>query len=267
MLVKKKKAATKGRRPAKIGRARKASKESTALTTTRGATRKATMDAVDDESEAMVPAGDGDVTTTMGPRYSADVNFSASDVNLPRLRLGQQMTPEVSEGDAKAGQWLLTGEDPHDKVIFVPLAHGAGRVCQEDDVIVCRSDDAQIGVGDYGKGSKKNPTGQCARCPMSQWTKDRKQKSVPPPCTFYYSYLGWSHTHQTLAQFDAKKTAINAGKMINSFAMKFKAFGGFAVELTSLAIKGGLGTYYQPVVKLAKVDKKVLAEAAENAPF
>lgn len=33
----------------------------------------------------------------------------------------------------------------------------------------CSSEDAERGSGRYGVGSNENPSGSCARCPMSQW--------------------------------------------------------------------------------------------------
>lgn len=48
----------------------------------------------------------------------------------------------------------------------------------------CASRDDVNGVGMYGQGSKENPGGLCADCPMGQWQDD-----VPPPCKPQVSVL------------------------------------------------------------------------------
>lgn len=150
------------------------------------------------DEDDVLPAGvydrpedqDTDVGGTMRveANQAAELGFGApeqSDLRLPRIRLAQGLTPEVMDGKAKGGDWLL----PTGEVVQVLPAQLLGmkksrqRRTGEQRDLVCSSADAQYGVGDPGI--------ECAVCPFSQWTGSRNAPggSKPPECTMFYDYL------------------------------------------------------------------------------
>jgi len=103
--------------------------------------------------------------------YSNTPAIDTSDVFIPKLRLAQALTAEVTNGAAKSGQWVVSGEDPMVKPVIVPLLMNRRRELRDPDEnrqVMCRSFDSLKGVGD--------PGGDCASCPMAKWTEGKKGK-------------------------------------------------------------------------------------------
>ena len=189
--------------------------------------------------------------------YSTAPAIDASDVFIPKLRLAQGLTTEVQNGYAKPGQWLISGEDPMDKVVIVPLMMNRRRELRDADEnrqVVCRSFDSLKGVGD--------PGGDCATCPMAKWTqgKGKNAKNSAPACNFIYSYVVYIVDLDTVTIHEFSRTSIAAGKMLNTMTLQ-RGLGTFACELSSNASKGPRGTFSSPVVNGAKVTDKILAAA------
>jgi hypothetical protein len=85
--------------------------------------------------------------------YSNTPVIDTSDVFIPRLRLAQALTAEVTNGTAKAGQWVISGEDPMAKPVIVPLLMNRRRELRDPDEsrqVMCRSFDSVKGVGNPG---------------------------------------------------------------------------------------------------------------------
>lgn len=222
------------------------------------------------ESRALVTTeepGDVDLTSRV---YTSDAEFDRDDTMIPRLRLAQQLTPEVTNGDAEGGQWVLVGGEPVDDVIVVPISWGKSRELREEDDVVCSSNDAKTGRGQYGVGSKVNPDGLCdeVHCPMAQWTENAKTgKNNKPKCALIYSYVAWDETHQALVAIDMKSTATNAAKLMNTIVRAKGGFGKVAVKLGSSASKNAKGQpFFIPTVAIAKVDPEVLETAQALMP-
>ena len=194
-----------------------------------------------------------DLPPTNMTSLSMEPDLDASEVALPRLRLAQGLTQEVNEGTAKAGQWVLTGEDPLDAVTVIPLMMGRSRVARDPEdkegrTILCSSDDARTGVG-------QNPVnGNCAVCPLKDFQQDpRTGRSVKPACSLTYRYLVWSIDHGALLEVHFSKTATHAAKYINTF-VSTKKLGRFAIQLSSKSTTSNNRTFYVPAVKLVQVD-------------
>lgn len=168
--------------------------------------------------------------------------LTAEDIIIPRLTLGQGLSQAVSNGQARPGQWLLTGVPPLDSVeaTVVAIAKFRRMNNDEDGAVVCRSEDAITGVGD--------PGGDCASCPFSKWVNatDNKSKSQPPKCSYGYRYLldidGYGQ-----AIYEMKRTALPAAKALNGMVVR-GGYGTTRIKLTSAKAQGGKGTYYIPVV-------------------
>lgn len=207
-------------------------------------------------------------TVVTARKYSADlseIQFRPDEVTYPRLRLGQGQTPEVLAGEAKGGEWLLAGEKPCVAPVLIPMAFTRIRQMRDQDrSIVCQSPDSIYGVGEYGAGSSGNPSGQCAKCPMSKWRPDPKnpKKNLPPPCTEIYSYVCYSVTHGSVCVLEMSRSAMQTAKFLNQM-LQAKGFMNFGFTLAAQAIKGPKGQFYVPSLNVSQVseeDKEVARE-------
>jgi hypothetical protein len=189
------------------------------------------LDAEAEDSVVQItPAGLASLTTT--PVFAAD------EVSIPRLRLAQGLTQEVQDGNARPGQWVLTGFEPTTEVHFFPQVMGRFRALRnaETRTLLCVSHDGVHGVG--------APGGACQTCPLSQWTENPKGgKNLPPACTFGYRYVGWVKEYDTMAALELKGSGINAGKYINT-CIQARALGNFGLKLSSKSMQGPRGTYH-----------------------
>ncbi len=218
-------------------------------------------------SEALAVAEEATAIAT-ARQYSNSVDFDQTEISWPKLRLAQALTPEVNSGEAKAGQWILIGEQPVEAAVVVPTALARIRQYRGDDrSMLCQSPDAIHGVGEFGAGSAKNPTGLCASCPMSQWQPNPRdpKKSLPAPCTLIYSYICYSITHNQVAVVEFSRSAMNAAKFLNTL-IQTRGFGKFAVQLGSQSNKSPRGgTYYTPTVQFHRATEEQLEAAAAFA--
>lgn len=195
--------------------------------------------------------------------------MDSNDFFIPNLRCAQGLTPEVTQGNAKPGQWLMMGVEPQNSMVVVPIKMTKAQELRDKDTnsTICSSPDAVFGVG--------NPGGPCGTCPLNQWTPGGPNgKNNPPLCVFKYSYLMYAFTENadgTLnpvgpALFHAKRTGIQTGKIINSFAMMNKGWGKFAIRLTSQNVQDGKKSYAKPLVTFYKMkpdDLKIAQDMAE----
>lgn len=193
--------------------------------------------------------------------YSNSPVIDTSDVFIPKLRLAQALTAEVTNGTAKSGQWVVSGEDPMVKPVIVPLLMNRRRELRDSDdnrQVMCRSFDSLKGVG--------SPGGDCSTCPMAKWTEGKKGKgNLPPQCNFIYSYVVYVIDIDQVVILEFSRTSIAAGKMLNTVILQ-KGLGNFAVQLSSASSKNARGqTFYAPVINGAKVTDKVMAVAKAKA--
>lgn len=222
--------------------------------------------------DAMVPApeAENEAESAIVPirSYSTVADFAPDEVAFPRLRLAQGQTPEVQAQQARAGQWVLSGEVPHDSVVIVPLAFARRRELREglERTKTCESPDSLVGYGLYAAGSEQNPSGLCADCPMAKWTANPKDpnKNFPPVCTFIYSYIAYSVTHKQVVSLDFSKTGMTAAKFLNTF-VKSRGFGNCAVQLESVQQRTQRGTFSVPTVKAAVMTNEIAEEAHSSA--
>ena len=186
--------------------------------------------------------------------YSRQAEMTPDDVYIPNLRLAQGLTPEVQSGEARPGQWLIVGFDPVPEVTVVPVAFFKRRELRDDATreVKCKSMDSINGVGD--------PGGVCEVCPMSQWTGTDETGRKPPACSFSYEYVVFSDTHRCLATLKFAKTALRAGKVLNTVIAQ-GGLGNIAVRLKADAKQTQRGSFFSPQVVPAKVEAGVLEEA------
>lgn len=190
--------------------------------------------------------------------YTDKPEFAADEVSMPRLRLAQGTTPEVQEGNAKPGDWVISGFEPYKKVILIPTMFARLREYrdkQDNKKVLCSSSDFVTGVG--------TPGGECATCPMNQWGPPSVPggKGTPPGCSRVFSYVAYSVTHETLLSFDLKRTGMGAAKLINAM-IQAKGLGKFGIELSSTSQRSSRGIYYVAAAQVAAVTEEQLAAAS-----
>src|SRR4051812_39007637 len=93
--------------------------------------------------------------------YTAEPEFGFEDISRPRLRLGQGLTPEVQDGEARPGDWLLTGYDPSPTVELVPIGFMRVRTLRgEEREVLCSGHEVRNAEGrvERVKDANGNPT-------------------------------------------------------------------------------------------------------------
>lgn len=193
--------------------------------------------------------------------YSQKPDFDADDILIPRLRLAQGLTPEVMDNQAKVGEWLLTGCEPVETAAFLPMYFSRRRERRDGEDnrnILCTSQDAFLGEG--------NPGGNCKECPKAKWQVTDSGGRRPPECTFFYSYLGYSITHESVVMLNFKRTGLPAGKVLNTIVAR-NGLARVAVELGSSRVSKNNRVYYIPVVRPASMTPEEIAVILKKSMF
>lgn len=202
-------------------------------------------------AEADVPA-----TTAAAPVvYSDDPHsiLEADDAYLPRLRLAQGLTPEVQDGVAKPGQWIIVGFDPLDTVTVVPIRVAKVRVRTGDEgEVLCQAPDGKVGIGD--------PGGECDKCPLRHWSTLPDGSRVPPECDVQFRYVVYVMELGIYAVLVLRRTGMQAAKTINTIILA-RGLGNVAIRLTSASQKSRRGSYHIPAVAPVVVSEDILAQA------
>lgn len=188
--------------------------------------------------------------------YTDKPTFDSSDIVPSMLRLAQGLTPEVQDGSAKPGQWLMPGFKPYDAVTVVPLMFAKRREYRDEDgQAMCVSDNALEGVGD--------PGGICEACEMNKWGGERGKRR-PPQCTFMYAYMVYVLEADSIALLYFKKTSIGIGRMLNAMVAQ-KGMRQTAIRLTSKSQAGKKGSYFTPMIAPLSPELSVEAVSAAAA--
>lgn len=215
------------------------------------------------EFDSMVAGAGADVDAIIDPEekqsgiqlanFAMDINMDSEDLMIPRLRLTQGLTAEVQDGTATPGQWVLTGYDPKNEIVVVPIMFARNRTLRDSEgSILCKSVDAISGVGE--------PGGTCEGCPMNVWSDGDKGARIPPKCAFSYVYIVYIKDFETMALVEFRRTSIQAGKTLNTMVAQ-RGLGNFAIKLKASKQTGKRGTFYQMVVQPTQSDPELLANA------
>lgn len=199
-----------------------------------------------EQADSMVAMGQRTYSSTFKPR--------ADEIQMPKLRLAQGLTPEVGAREAAIGQWLLIGQEPVDEVEIVILKAGKARELRVEESpgnrsVVCRSSDAVEGIG--------TPGGDCEKCPMAQWVDAtvKGQKGTPPLCTLIFSYQAYSLTHDALCVIEFSRTAENQAKLLNTMLVT-QGFGGFVAKLKHVSKSNGNRRWVEPQLMSRKITEE-----------
>lgn len=173
------------------------------------------------------------------------------DLTLPRIKLTQALSGEVSNGNASPGEWLntLSGQSYGTQFEFIPISVWKSRTYfaeNRDDSPICRSADGSTSIDGY----------RCkTECPHNnawEW-KD----GMPPLCTQAYNYLVLPLNDQFPAIVTCMKSSYKAGKALNTLMISARCPAWFWVyEFYSIRESNQKGTYYVAAVRKKLADGK-----------
>lgn len=199
-------------------------------------------------------------------------NVESSDYVMPRLAIASKQSPQVDENSEKhieglkQGQFFnsITREIYGPEIYVVPLlevkTRAVFRPYGEDGPPLCLSSDGRTGVGD--------PGGDCAACPMRQFTRTEKGDSIKPRCTEIMNYAVllmpanggkpadgvWKHAPRldTVSVIGFKSTSIGSAKNWNTL-LRLRNRDWFAgvYKLTAVAQSDGKNSWHIPLVENA----------------
>ena len=190
-------------------------------------------------------------------------NVKKDDLQLPRLKLLQALSPEVEDEKGKAGDIInsLSDENYGTELSFIPILQSYSRVYwaskEKDAEILCSSNDGIV----PSPAIEEPPAKTCEACPNSKFIEDEG-----PVCTEFYNFpvlvngkepagLALSRTKISVAKRLISK-AMYAGKGLDLFSMKFK--------LRSKKVTGEKFSYYNFDVVGAGFVTEVEFKAAES---
>jgi hypothetical protein len=193
-----------------------------------------------------------DTGSPIAPVWTSTPDFEEGETGYPLLRLAQGLTPEVAQGDAKMGDWLLNGFEPMKDVTIIPMFFARTRRMNDPNDrtrTLCASGDGVTGRG--------TPGGNCHTCPMAQWSEDpRTGRRRRPPCDLQFNYGAYSVEHEQVVQVGFKGTGTGAAQSINNF-VQTQGMGKFAMKLTSSTERNGPNIYAVPTATMAKMRSDV----------
>lgn len=177
--------------------------------------------------------------------FTRDAKPDLSTFKIPRLRLAQGMTPEVTERKATIGQYLVENFPAVDEIIIVPFACQLTRAYRPDPKgrSVCSAPQGNFGYGD--------PGGVCAECPLSKWgAKDPATgRSTAPKCGESFEMRFYSLTHNQILDYGFKSRDLSRGQFIAQQAMAF-GYGNFALKMAAETTSNNKGQWYIPRLEM-----------------
>lgn len=180
------------------------------------------------------------------------------DITLPRIKLTQAMSEEVSNGSVSPGVWLntLSGQNYGSDFSFTPISVWKSRTFfseNRDETPICRSADSFVSINGF----------QCLlECPHDKaW--DWKD-GVPPLCTLGYNYLVIPLVDPFPAIVTLMKSSFKAGKALNTLLIAARCPAWFWIyELYAVKESNPKGTFYVAAVRKKIDDGKSVASDEE----
>ena len=194
---------------------------------------------------AMQPYSDGSLTF-------GQTTLDAGDFVPPRVKICQQMSQEVADKKAEAGDFFntLTGDNYGTELSFVPIQpfkqriflvreerraiiEAATGLSIEGQGLACRSYDMVHGTG--------TPGGDCSECELADWV-DRQ----PPYCTETYNVAALTELGE-LIFLGFQKSSAKVGKALFSMLrLTMQAPWSKTYTATTRLTKNSLGNFYVP---------------------
>lgn len=187
----------------------------------------------------------------------ADVRgeIDAEDLLLPMLKIGQGLSAEVSNGDARAGQFInsLTGEAKDGPVELVVVSYRKGRFFSPEN-----SSEAYLA---FGAVAPDNWPAEYAGQHFADLPDAEEQYSARansgdiewgsgPPIRTTFNYIGFEVSDPTLpVRISLQRTARKAAQKLNTLIAASPAPWAFVYEVTTVARDNAKGKFYVPQVR------------------
>lgn len=193
------------------------------------------------------------------------------DLIMPRVKIAQQMSQEVADKKADAGDFFntLTGESYGPGLSVQPILPFMQRVLlvrqerrdaiesalgtelSEGDGLKCRSYDMVQGRGEPGIA--------CDECPLAQWTDG----NTPPLCTETYNVAASTELGELVILSFAKSGAKVGKRIFSTIRMSASAPWARIFALTTRAERNDRGNFFVPDFTISKEapDTAQLAQA------
>lgn len=180
---------------------------------------------------------------------------TGEEMALPTVRLAQGLTQEVSNGDAKPGEWILPDGETSDEITVLIVGMRRNRMLRNETEILCRSLNGFVGEG--------SPGGDCDMCPMAEWSEGPNDSRVPPKCTLMFQYLvQLEEDMMSLATLTmSTRSASKVIAQINTH-IKMHGFNRVVLTLSTKLVNKGNKRYYVP-----QIGKMALAAVEEPEEF
>lgn len=190
-------------------------------------------------------------------------NVNKTDLVLPRIKLLQPLSPEVT-GEEKKGEAghlfnTLTLQDYGASLIFIPITHFKSRIYwksrEEGGGMQCSAQDGlHPNTQEYSE--------VCTGCDLAKWHNDAENKA--PECTIYYNFAIIVEGETTPVALSMERTKIKAAKKLISLASlagKLDIFGK-KYKIATVKEKNKKGVWYNYVIEPVGY---VTAEEFKNA--
>lgn len=189
------------------------------------------------ETSTAVAVVEDDAPSRVPVAYSSSTDFDPEDSSYLRLKLIQPQAPEIEEGKAKGGQFLLSIYPAMADIDVVPVMFGKSRTLREpgsgmDRKVLCVSGDGKIGLGDNGLEGNVH---ECNICPKNQWRQNpdpNAKTNLPPECSEEFNFVLYVPQYEALCEYKMQKTALTTGKQIIAM-VRAQGWGSFVLKLTS----------------------------------
>lgn len=200
---------------------------------------------------AMERYNDNSAAITLGQTH-----LDAGDFVPPRVKVVQQMSDEVANKQASAGDFFntLTGENYGTELRFIPIMPfkqrillvrqdrrdkietALGAALSEGDGLKCRSFDMEQGVGEPGI--------PCDSCPLSKWGEG----NTPPLCTETYNMAALNEIGDLIFLGFQKSSAKVGKKLFSMTRLTAGAPWTKVYKAQTHQEKNALGTFFVPAV-------------------
>ena len=198
------------------------------------ATKKKKTSAVAKRNAINVP-GLADIVLPVTP---VDTGLNREDIVLPRIRMLQPVSQDVTDGIGTAGGFMnsVTGEVLPDALEVLIFTHFKSRVMFGEAGIECMSPD----------GIEGSVYGLCSECDFLNW-KDR----IPPACALVHNYPCYilnagiiSGTPLPIALSMMKTSSKTARKLNTMVAMSHRNWFDSVFKISTTKVKNDKGTFF-----------------------
>jgi hypothetical protein len=155
-------------------------------------------------------------------------NISKDDLTLPRVKLLQPLSPEVSLNEEKPGTMInsITGKNYGKELEFIVINHfksriywkdreeGGGIACAAPDAVHPRTLTGKIVVDD----AELDVPESCAACLLKDWNNDVDAENRAPRCTAYYNFPILIAGEASPVVLSMERTKIKAARKLLSLA-------------------------------------------------